>query len=257
MGIVNLTDDSFSGDGLGALHERAVEQGLRMLEQGADLLDLGAESSRPGAIGISAQQEIDRLLPVIDGLKECGAPLSVDTTKPEVMRAVLTAGADLINDISALRAPGAIEALADSDAGICLMHMRGTPADMQNAPQYDNVVAEVTAFLTERLQAIDAAGIARGRVCLDPGVGFGKTAAHNIDLLRGLDELGRLGCPLLIGISRKSLIGTITGRPVGERLAGSLVAQFVALKHGARIVRTHDVAPLVDALKVMQALGEI
>lgn len=254
MGIVNLTDDSFSGDGLHGLAANAITQGLRMVEEGAALLDLGAESSRPGAEPVSLQQELDRLLPVVEGLRDCGVPLSVDTVKPEVMRAAVAAGADLINDIAALRAPGALEAAAASpSAGVCLMHMRGEPRTMQADPHYDDVVAEVHAFLMERAVACEAAGIARNRIVIDPGFGFGKTLGHNLALLRHLDRFAGTGLPVLAGISRKSMLGLITGRPVGERVHASVAAALLAVQGGAKIVRVHDVAATRDALAVWQA----
>jgi dihydropteroate synthase len=200
MGIVNLTDDSFSGDGLHGDAERAIQQGLHLVEEGAQILDLGAESSRPGATHIPAQQELQRLLPVLAGLRDCGVPLSVDTLKPEVMRAALAAGADMINDINALRTPGALEAVAASQAAVCLMHMQGTPQTMQQAPHYADVVAEVAAFLAERAAVAEAAGIQRNRMVIDPGFGFGKNLEHNLALLRRLGELKQADLPLLVGL---------------------------------------------------------
>ena len=257
MGIINLTDDSFSGDGLRGDTERAIAQGLRLVQEGADILDLGAESSRPGALPIDAQQELARLLPVLEGLHDCGVPLSVDTLKPEVMRAVLAAGADMINDIAALRTPGALEAVAESQAAVCLMHMQGEPRSMQHAPRYDNVVAEVRAYLSARVQAAQSAGIPAERIVLDPGFGFGKTLAHNLALLRQLVELRVQNLPLLVGLSRKSMLGLLTGRPAGERLSAGIAAGLMALQRGARIVRVHDVAAWRDALAVWNAVEEI
>lgn len=254
MGIVNLTDDSFSGDGLHGQTARAVEQGLRMVEEGADILDLGAESSRPGAEPVPAQQEIDRLLPVIETLRGCGVPLSVDTVKPEVMRATLAAGADMINDIMALRMPGALEAVAGSSAAVCLMHMQGEPRTMQSAPAYRNVVEEVAGFLAGRVEACANAGIVKERVVIDPGFGFGKTVEHNLALLRGLDRFAALGLPVLAGLSRKSMLGAITGRPVGERGPASVAAALLAVWKGAAIVRVHDTAATRDALSVFNAI---
>ncbi|PKO84264.1 MAG: dihydropteroate synthase [Betaproteobacteria bacterium HGW-Betaproteobacteria-11] len=254
MGIVNLTDDSFSGDGLRDDPAAAIAQGKRLVDEGADLLDLGAESSRPGAPPIAAAQEVERLLPVIDGLLDCGVPLSVDTTKPEVMRTVLAVGADMINDILALQTPGAMEAVAGSSAGVCLMHMQGRPQTMQIAPHYVDVVSEVGDFLRSRVAATQAAGIAAERICIDPGFGFGKTVEHNLTLLRRLDELAVSGFPLLVGLSRKSLLGALTGRAAAERMHAGIAAQVLAVMRGARILRVHDVAATRDALVVVQAV---
>lgn len=254
MGIVNVTDDSFSGDGLKGDIRAAILRGKRLVDEGADMLDLGAESSRPGANPISADQEIDRLLPVIDGLWDLDVPLSVDTVKPAVMSAVLRAGVDMINDINALRAPGAIEAVAASRAAVCLMHMQGVPANMQHDPRYDDVVTEVAEFLAGRVAAAEAAGIALDRICVDPGFGFGKSLDHNLELLRRLSELSVPGMPVLVGLSRKSMIGLLTGRAVDERVAGCLAAMVAAALRGARIFRVHDVAPTRDALAVISAL---
>lgn len=256
MGIVNVTDDSFSGDGLKGDIRAAILRGKRLVDEGADMLDLGAESSRPGANPISADQEIDRLLPVIDGLRDLDVPLSVDTVKPAVMSAVLRAGVDMINDINALRAPGAIEAVAASRAAACLMHMQGVPANMQHDPRYDDVVTEVAEFLADRVAAAEAAGIALDRICVDPGFGFGKSLDHNLELLRRLSELSVPGMPVLVGLSRKSMIGLLTGRAVDERVAGCLAAMVAAALRGARIFRVHDVAPTRDALAVISALEE-
>lgn len=256
MGIVNLTDDSFSGDGLHGRIDNAVTQGLRLVEEGAQLLDLGAESSRPGAVSVPAEQELDRLLPVVDALLDCGVPLSIDTVKPEVMRAALAAGADMINDIAALQAPGALDAVAASPAAVCLMHMQGRPGSMQADPRYGDVVAEVAAFLTERVTACESAGIARQRIVIDPGFGFGKTLEHNLALLRRLDRLAETGLPVLAGASRKSMLGLITGRPVGERVHASVAAALLAVRRGAALVRVHDVAATRDALAVLQAIEE-
>ena len=256
MGIVNLTDDSFSGDGLAAQSRRAIEHALRMREEGADLLDLGAESSRPGAQTVSAEQEIDRLLPVIEGLLDCGLPLSIDTVKPAVMAAALAAGADLINDIAALTAPGALAAVAQSRAAVCLMHMQGEPQTMQAAPVYLDVVSEVAAFLEARAAACVAAGIAPDRIVLDPGFGFGKTLAHNLALLQHLAQTSRRGLPILVGMSRKSMLGALTGRSVEQRLPAGLAAHLLAVARGAKIIRVHDVAATRDALSIWQAVED-
>jgi dihydropteroate synthase len=253
MGIVNLTPDSFSGDGLASSSERAIAHARAQIAAGADLLDLGAESSRPGAIPTSLEDELCRLLPVLEALSDCGLPISVDTYKPEVMRAALAAGASMINDIYALRMPGALEAVAGSDCAVCLMHMQGEPLTMQQQPAYANVVAEVGAFLRERVVAAEAAGVARERLVLDPGFGFGKALEHNLALLRHLPETSVDGLPVLAGLSRKSMLGAITGREVHDRLAGSLAAAVMALEGGARILRVHDVAATRDALAVWSA----
>lgn len=254
MGIVNLTPDSFSGDGLAASAAQAIAHARAQIAAGADILDLGAESSRPGAIPTPLDEELNRLLPVLEALADCGVPISVDTYKPEVMRAALAAGAAMINDIYALRMPGAVEAVADADCAICLMHMQGEPLTMQQAPVYGDVVAEVRDFLAGRVAALAAAGIARERIVLDPGFCFGKTLEHNLELLRRLPETTVDGLPVLAGLSRKSMLGAITGRPVEERLPASLAAALLALAGGARILRAHDVAATRDALAVWSAV---
>lgn len=256
MGIVNLSDDSFSGDGLRGNSGAAIAQGLRLIEEGAHILDLGAESSRPGAPPVPAQQEIDRLLPVIEGLHDVGIPLSIDTAKPEVMRVALNAGADMINDINAMRAAGALEIVAASKAGVCLMHMQGSPDSMQDDPHYVDIVAEVAEFLGERVAAAEAAGIALNRIVVDPGFGFGKTLEHNIELMRRLDELVVPGLPLLVGISRKSMLGLLTGCAAPDRIFAGVAAHVLAVLRGARIVRVHDVAATRDALAVVQAVED-
>ena len=255
MGIVNLTPDSFSGDGLGADTERAIEHARRQIAEGADLIDLGAESSRPGAIPATLDEEMERLLPVLDALADCPVPISVDTYKPEVMRAALAQGASMINDIFALRRPGALEAVAASDCAVCLMHMQGEPLTMQQHPGYGDVVREVREFLAGRLAAAEAADIARDRLVLDPGFGFGKTLEHNLALLARLDETACDGLPVLAGMSRKSMLGAITGRAVGERMGASIAAALIAAERGARILRVHDVAETRDALSVWQAVA--
>lgn len=254
MGIVNLTPDSFSGDGLAADTARAVERALAQIEAGADLLDLGAESSRPGAIPTPLDEELRRLLPVLQALEGCGVPVSVDTYKPEVMRAAIAHGAAMINDIYALRMPGALAAVADSDCALCLMHMQGQPLTMQQQPGYANAVVEVRDFLAARVEAALAAGVAAERLVLDPGFGFGKTLEHNLQLLRRLPELALDGLPLLAGISRKSMLGALTGRPVEARQPASIAAALLAAQRGARILRVHDVAATCDALAVLSAV---
>jgi len=254
MGIVNLTPDSFTGDGLASDADRAIAHAKAQIAAGADLLDLGAESSRPGAIPTSLDDELCRLLPVLEALDGCGVPLSVDTYKPEVMRAAIAHGAAMINDIYGLRMPGALAAVAESDCAVCLMHMQGEPLTMQLSPVYDDVVAEVRDFLGARVAAASAANIAPERLVLDPGFGFGKTLEHNVELLRRLPELAVGGLPLLAGFSRKSMLGAITGRPVEERLPASLAAAVLAAQRGARILRVHDVAATCDALAVWRAV---
>jgi len=254
MGVVNVTPDSFSDGGRYFDPKAAVGHAKALIEEGADMLDIGAESSRPGAPGVSAREELSRLMPVLEGLSDCAIPVSVDTVKPEVMRAAIAAGASMINDTSALRAPGALEAVAASGVGVCLMHMQGEPRTMQHAPAYRDVVAEVGAFLAERAAAAEGAGIARERIVIDPGFGFGKTAAHNFELLRNLDRIAAPGLPVLAGWSRKSTLGAITGRGANDRLAASLAAALLAVERGARIVRVHDVAATRDALAVLAAL---
>lgn len=255
MGIVNLTPDSFSGDGVGADVAAAIAHAEAQRDAGADLLDLGAESTRPGALPVPADEELARLLPVLRAVRDWGLPVSVDTNKPEVMRAVLGAGADLINDIAALSAPGALDAVAASDAAVCLMHMQGEPRTMQTHPCYDDVVTEVTDFLAERVAACEAAGIARDRILVDPGFGFGKTVEHNYALLRELRRLAGIGVPVLAGLSRKSMLGAVTGRENGAaRMPASVVAAVLAVQQGARVVRVHDVAATRDALAVWAAM---
>jgi dihydropteroate synthase len=256
MGVVNVTPDSFSDGGQFFSPERAIEHGLALREAGADILDIGGESTRPGAAPVSAGEEIERVLPVLEGLRDCGAALSVDTMKPEVMRAALAAGADMINDVRALEAPGAPQAVAAGECGICLMHMRGEPRGMQTDPRYEDVVAEVGGYLRARLDAALAAGIARERIAIDPGFGFGKTLQHNLALFRALPQLATLA-PVLVGVSRKSMLGAITGQPVGERLAASLAAALYAARLGAAILRVHDVRETADALAVWRALETI
>jgi dihydropteroate synthase len=256
MGIVNCTPDSFSGDGLGFDLARALAHGQALIDAGADILDVGGESSRPGAAAVSEDEELRRVIPVVEALAALGVPVSIDTVKPGVMRLALAAGASMINDITALREPGAMEAAAGSHAAVCLMHMQGSPGSMQDNPTYADVVAEVAAFLGERAEAARAAGIAEERIVVDPGFGFGKTAEHNLALLRDLDTLGVLGFPVLVGLSRKSVLGKLTGRPVTERVAASVAAALAAVVKGANIVRVHDVAATRDALAVWRAAME-
>ena len=255
MGVINVTPDSFSDGGSFLEPAAAVAHACRLIEDGADLVDIGAESSRPGAVeAVTAKEELRRLLPVLQGLRDAPVPVSVDTIKPEVMRAALAEGAAMINDINALRAPGALAAVAAAGAAVCLMHMQGTPGTMQQHPSYDDVVAEVKAFLLERVRAARGAGIAPESIAIDPGFGFGKTLQHNLELLRRLREFEVLGVPVLAGWSRKSSLGMITGRPTGERLAASVAAALIAAQNGARILRVHDVAATRDALAVLAAV---
>ena len=254
MGVLNVTPDSFSDGGRFSQLEFALEHAEAMLAHEVDLIDVGGESSRPGAQALPIEEEMRRVLPVIYGLRDTGVALSVDTCKPEVMREAILAGADMINDIHAFRAPGAIEAVRDSDCGLCIMHMQNDPATMQQQPQYTDVVAEVIAFLRERAASLTQAGVARERLCIDPGFGFGKTLAHNVSLLQRLSEIqAALDLPLLAGLSRKSMLGGITGKTVSGRLAASIAAALAAVHAGAKIVRVHDVAETMDALKVWQA----
>ncbi len=254
MGIVNVTPDSFSDGGQHASRDSALAHALRLIDEGADILDIGGESTRPGAAAVSQAEEIDRVVPLIAALAGRGVPLSVDTSKPEVMRAALAAGAAIVNDVYALRAPGAVEEVAASGCGVVLMHMQGVPRTMQVAPHYDDVVAEVSAFLKERLVALGDAGVTPDRVALDPGFGFGKTVEHNFRLLRELPRLGALGCPVLVGLSRKSMLGAVTGRAVGERVTASVVGAVLAAGRGARVLRVHDVAATRDGLRVWEAM---
>lgn len=254
MGIVNVTPDSFSDGGHFASTAAAIAHARQLIDDGADILDIGGESTRPGAALVSEQQELDRVLPVIEGLCGISVPISIDTYKPKVMRAALAAGATMVNDINALQTDGALGAVANSDAAVCLMHKQGTPETMQQRPAYQNVVDEVRAFLRERVAAVEAAGIARERIVIDPGFGFGKTLAHNLDLLRELQTFCAAGVPVLAGLSRKSMLGAITGRDVDERLAASVAAALLAVQRGAAIVRVHDVRETVDVLKIWSAV---
>jgi len=255
MGVLNITPDSFSDGGLTQTVGVALYRAEAMVAAGAAVIDVGGESTRPGAALVDAQEEIRRVAPVIEAIaSRFPLPVSVDTSKPQVMRAAADAGAGLINDVRALRLPGAIEAAASLGLPVCLMHMKGEPPTMQQAPVYADVVAEVIGFLRSRVGACEAAGIPRERLLLDPGFGFGKTLTHNLALLAGLGDLVALGLPVLVGLSRKSMIGAITGRPVEERMAGSLAAAVLAAERGAVLVRAHDVAETVDALAVLMAL---
>lgn len=258
MGVVNVTPDSFSDGGLFASCERAVAHALDLVEQGADILDIGGESTRPGAEPVAAAAELERVIPVIEGIRAVSAaPVSIDTSKPAVMRAAVDAGAGMINDVSALRAPGAVSTAAELGVAVCLMHMQGEPRTMQQAPTYQDVVADVLAFFQERIRDCLAAGMRPEALVLDPGFGFGKTLAHNLQLLAGLRHFTALGLPVLAGLSRKSMLGAITGRErPDQRVAASVAAAMLAAERGAAIIRVHDVAETVDALKVLQALKQ-
>ena len=256
MGIVNVTPDSFSDGGRHADTVAALKHARRLVDEGADILDIGGESTRPGAPTVPADEEWARIEGVLREAMSWGVPLSVDTCKAEVMQRALDLGADIINDVQALGAPGALAAVAQHPScGVCVMHMKGSPVSMQDAPLYDDVLDEVRHFLQARLQALTSAGIGLDRITLDPGIGFGKTPAHNLDLLRRQKELLALGRPLLLGWSRKSTLGEVTGRPVEQRLAASLAAALAAVRQGAAIVRVHDVAETADALRVWRAAG--
>ena len=256
MGIVNATPDSFADGGQFSTLAEAIDHCRRLIDAGADILDIGGESSRPGAEPVSLDEERRRVLPVLEAVLTMGHPVSIDTTKPALMAEALALGVDIVNDINALRAPGALEAVAAHPAcGICLMHMRGDPPSMQSQACYVDVVADVMSMLRDRIDELMARGIATDRIVLDPGIGFGKTVQHNLELLRRQSELLSLGQPLLVGWSRKSTLGALTGRAVGDRLAASLAAALAAVLNGASIVRVHDVAATVDALKIWRAAG--
>ncbi len=254
MGIVNVTPDSFSDGGRFSSADKAIAHAHDLVAQGADILDIGGESTRPGATPVPLDEELNRVIPVIEGLAGIGIPLSIDTYKPEVMREAIKAGVDIVNDVCALQEPQALEIVAASDVGVCLMHMQGRPQNMQQDPQYQDVVKEVYDFLQARLAAAEQAGIAKTRITLDPGFGFGKRTGHNLALLEGLSTLQKLGAPLLIGLSRKSLLGQVAGADVNERLYASLAASVIAVMKGANIVRVHDVKATVEALKVASAV---
>lgn len=255
MGIVNVTPDSFSDGGKYSSVDLAVEHALQLIAEGADILDIGGESTRPGADPVSLDEELRRVIPVIEALsKITTVPISIDTYKPEVMRAAIQAGADIVNDICALREDGALEIVANSNAGVCLMHMQGIPQTMQINPQYTDVVAEVKQFLADRVEACLVHGIARARIMLDPGFGFGKTTAHNVALIQHLGSFVELGFPLLVGLSRKSVLGRIAGGDEQQRLHAGLAASVISVMKGAKIVRVHDVKATVDALKVVAAV---
>jgi dihydropteroate synthase len=255
MGILNVTPDSFSDGGKFRTLDHALSHAEKMIADGVDMIDIGAESTRPGVMPLPTEEELRRLLPVLYALRDCGKPISVDTRNPSVMHEALLAGADMINDVNGFNNEASIKAVSDSDCGLCIMHMQNDPQNMQVSPHYDDVLAEVGKFLEDAVYKLEAAGIDRARMCIDPGFGFGKTLDHNVRLLKELPVLRqRLDLPLLVGVSRKSMIGGLTGKPVHDRLAGSLAGAIAAAERGADIIRVHDVAETVDALKVWYAL---
>jgi dihydropteroate synthase len=257
MGIINVTPDSFSDGGQFVSINLAVEQALKLIAEGADILDVGGESTRPGAHPVSLNEELNRVIPVIEALSSVSTvPISIDTYKPEVMRLAIAAGADIVNDIRALQEPDALDIVANSKAGVCLMHMQGLPQTMQLAPQYDDVVSEVKQFLVDRMNVAISHGIAKNRILLDPGFGFGKTRAHNISLIQQLNKLIDIGQPLLVGLSRKSVLGSIAGGDESQRLYASIAASVISAMSGAKIIRVHDVKATVDALKVVTAIQQ-
>lgn len=257
LGVINVTPDSFSDGGANESVDAAVAHGLRLVAEGADALDIGGESTRPGAAEVPADEEIARVVPVIERLaRETPVPISIDTSKPEVMRAAVAAGAGLINDVYALRREGALEAASELGVPVILMHMQGEPRTMQDAPHYDDVAGEVRRFLADRIFSCELAGIPKSRIVVDPGFGFGKTLEHNLTLLAGLDSFADLGVPLLAGMSRKRMIGELTGRDINHRAVGSVAAHLIAAERGARLLRVHDVAAMRDALAVWGAVRE-
>jgi len=254
VGIVNVTADSFSDGGRYFETPRAIEHALRLRDEGADWVDVGGESTRPGARPVAAAEELRRVVPVVDALARLGIAVSVDTMKPSVMRAAIDAGCLMVNDVNGFRAEGAVEAIAGKRVAACVMHMQGEPATMQADPRYGDVVAEVTAYLLERAAVLEKAGVPREAIVLDPGFGFGKNMAHNVALFRALPQIAGRGHPVLAGLSRKRLLGEITGRSVEERAAASVAAALLAVQNGASLVRVHDVKETVDAIKVWTAL---
>ena len=255
MGIVNVTPDSFSDGGQFSAADAAIAHALKLVEEGAGILDIGGESTRPNATPVSLQEELDRVIPVIEALaKQVNIPMSIDTYKPQVMQAAIQAGASMVNDVRALQEAGALEVVVNSNVGVCLMHMQGTPQTMQDNPQYDDVVIDVKAFLEGRLRASIHAGVGAERILLDPGFGFGKTRAHNIALIQQLESFTELGQPLLVGLSRKSVLGQVTGNDVDTRLYASVAASVISAMKGAKILRVHDVKATVEALKVVTAI---
>lgn len=257
MGVVNVTPDSFSDGGQYLRTDAALAHAQRLVSEGADILDIGGESTRPGAQPVSVQEELDRVMPVLEALRDAPVPLSIDTRRTAVMQEAIRAGADMVNDIGALQDAGAMRLVAGSKAAVCLMHMQGVPQTMQLQPEYWDVVTEVSAFLHARIEAAEEAGLSRERIVADPGFGFGKTLAHNLTLLRDLSKLRELGVPVLAGMSRKSMLGVLTGQEVGNRMPSSVAAALIAVQRGASIVRVHDVQATVDALKVWHAVKEL
>ena len=256
MGVVNVTPDSFSDGGHYLILDAAVAHAQRLIDEGADLLDIGGESTRPGAAAVGLAEERRRVLPVLEALLSANIPLSVDTQKPELMREAAAAGAAMINDVNGFEAADALQAVSGSDCAICIMHKQGRPQTMQQAPQYRDVVAEVDGYLRGRVAAAETAGIARSRIVVDPGFGFGKTLEHNLALLRELNRVAAAGVPVLAGLSRKSMVGALTGREVGGRVFGSVAAALIAAQHGSAILRVHDVAATRDALAVWNAVRQ-
>jgi dihydropteroate synthase len=255
MGVLNVTPDSFSDGGKFQSLEFALAHAERMIADGVDIIDIGGESSRPGAAPLPLEEELRRVMPVIRALRECGKPLSLDTYKPEVMHEAASIGIDMINDINGFRAEGALRAIKGSDCGLCIMHMQSDPEHMQIKPEYADVTREVTGFLREHAEALQAEGVARARLCIDPGFGFGKSLEHNVTLLKDIGKIrDELSLPLMVGLSRKSMVGSLTGKPLEQRMAGSVAAALAAVARGACIVRVHDVAETVDALKVWHAV---
>lgn len=253
MGIVNVTPDSFSDGGKYFSAERAIEHGLKLKAEGADILDIGGESTRPGSTSVTLEEELARVMPVLEGLRASSAAISVDTMKPGVMAAVLQAGADMINDVNAFQAPGAIDVVAQANCGLSVMHMRGTPKNMQENLAYEDVVAEVFTFLRQRLDEVQAAGVDLGRVLIDPGFGFGKAMEHNLALFKSLERLADMA-PVLVGVSRKSFLGALTGREVGDRLLPGVIAALLAVQSGAAVVRVHDVRETVETIRIWREM---
>lgn len=255
MGIVNVTPDSFSDGGLHLQRDVALAHAQLLIAEGADIIDIGGESTRPGALPVGVQEELDRVMPIMEGLRGAPAVLSIDTFKPEVMRAAVAAGAQMVNDINAMQDSAAMAVVAENNVAVCLMHKQGSPQTMQQQPHYQNVVIEVGEFLRARIAAAEAAGIQRDRIVIDPGFGFGKSLTHNLALLRELDKLAELGVPILAGLSRKSMLGELTGQDVTGRFSASVAAALIAVQRGANIVRVHDVRATVNALKIYNAVN--